>query len=331
MARVRWWMPLLLVGLLLALWSPGPVKANDDLRCSLCQKVITGQYWQGGGRIFCDDCYKNAPRCANCKLPMQDFYTTADGRKICPTCLPKLPRCALCGEPITGNLWSSVSIVTGTRRDICRICYEASERCSACGHFTLKASRHLPDGRPLCSECWKSAIMTLPVAKSIYLQADSIMRKTLGLSITHLPGLVLASHPELTAARSKYGGNYQSDVSGFCYLKSMVTNDQGQPGEIIEERIYLVYGLPAAELLRVSAHELGHAWFNEHCPRGQSPLVVEGFADWVAYKVMESRGNTAIIKSMLERNDIYGQGLRALLEKERQGGVPAVMRAIQAR
>jgi len=304
---------------------------DQGLQCSLCGHPITGKYWQGGGLVFCDQCYHGAAHCASCGLPVKNFHTTADGRFICAACLRKLPRCTLCNDPVTSQYWTSTSTVTGTQRQVCTNCYPKTDRCSVCGHMTPRNSRHLSDGRTLCSECWKSAVIQYQSALAVYSQANSIIKSTLGLHISRTPNLLLVGRPELTAAQQTLGSNNEADASGLCYAKIMYREGGPINGTVLDHRIYVLYGLPLDEMLRVLAHELGHAWFNEHCPENQSATVVEGFADWVAYKVMQFRGFTEAMKHMSERQDVYGEGLRLMLKTERSGKIPAILKLIHAR
>jgi aminopeptidase N len=46
-------------------------------------------------------------------------------------------------------------------------------------------------------------------------------------------------------------------------------------------------GCRANLVIRVTAHEYAHAWQGENCPLLDDPLLREGFAEWVAYRVLE--------------------------------------------
>ena len=54
------------------------------------------------------------------------------------------------------------------------------------------------------------------------------------------------------------------------------------------------------------------------------PLRREGFAEWVAYHTLLALGSVKKAALMLQRGDIYGQGLRLLLDIEQRQGAAAV-------
>ena len=91
--------------------------------------------------------------------------------------------------------------------------------------------------------------------------------------------------------------------------------------------IYVQSGLPRILLLQIVAHEFAHAWHGENCPLLEETLIREGFAEWVAYKILGYYGYEQKQKQMLSREDVYGSGLNWALELERNGGHNAVIEA----
>jgi hypothetical protein len=83
-------------------------------------------------------------------------------------------------------------------------------------------------------------------------------------------------------------------------------------------------------LIEVLAHELAHAWQSElgewHAPQE----VQEGFAEWVAYRLLKSWGCYRRYERMLRRSDLYGHGLRLVLAWDEQGGRQEVIRRVLA-
>ena len=55
-----------------------------------------------------------------------------------------------------------------------------------------------------------------------------------------------------------------------------------------------------------------------------------GFAEWVAYRVLGDYGYTHGQERMCSRSDIYGQGLRRILEIEDSQGMHGVYRACRS-
>jgi hypothetical protein len=84
--------------------------------------------------------------------------------------------------------------------------------------------------------------------------------------------------------------------------------------------MYLLYGLPQILLIQTIAHEWAHAWQGENCPLLKTPLIREGFAEWVAYKTLQSIGAVKKMALMEQRDGLYGEGLRKMLALERRSG-----------
>jgi hypothetical protein len=98
----------------------------------------------------------------------------------------------------------------------------------------------------------------------------------------------------------------------------------------IRRGIYIQTGLPRMLFLQVAAHEFAHAWQGENCPLLDDPLVHEGFAEWVAYRVLGDYGYAHGQERMCSRTDIYGQGLRQILDIEVSQGLEGVFRACRS-
>lgn len=100
-------------------------------------------------------------------------------------------------------------------------------------------------------------------------------------------------------------------------------------GDIVE----IKYGLPEADAVEVIAHEYAHNWefdppdgnINSELTGGSIPyggkLVSEGFADWIAYKVLDFFGLVDYMKGIdLREGDEYGDGFDLISHIERQIG-----------
>jgi hypothetical protein len=89
--------------------------------------------------------------------------------------------------------------------------------------------------------------------------------------------------------------------------------------------IYVQTGLPRMLFLQVAAHEYAHAWQGENCPTLDDRRTHEGFAEWVAYQMMGYYGYNKEQGHMRARQDIYGQGLRWILDVEAGRGTKGVI------
>ena len=63
----------------------------------------------------------------------------------------------------------------------------------------------------------------------------------------------------------------------------------------------------------------------ESAPLLRDPLLREGFAEWVAYRVLLAVGEGEAAERIVARDDLYGQGARLLLDIERQSGPQGVI------
>ena len=88
--------------------------------------------------------------------------------------------------------------------------------------------------------------------------------------------------------------------------------------------IYVERGLPRSLLLGTLAHELGHAWQAAY-PAVRDPMLAEGFAEWIAHHTLVASGLRPVAARATRRDDVYGRGLRQLLEVERRAGSEAVL------
>ena len=76
---------------------------------------------------------------------------------------------------------------------------------------------------------------------------------------------------------------------------------------------------------RVTAHELAHAWQSFHAPSTQSLQIVEGFAEWVAYRVLLALGQQRDAARLTRRDDLYGKGLQYFIALEQRSGQQGVL------
>jgi hypothetical protein len=147
------------------------------------------------------------------------------------------------------------------------------------------------------------------------------LARRLGLSLRQPCQLKLVSRRQLYQLIDKSSLHHlDADSRGRCFgLFIREGNHRG---------IFVEYGLPQIVLLEVLAHEYAHAWQSENCTAGASPEVQEGFAEWVSYKLLEGWGCYRRSERMLRRDDVYGRGLKLMLQWESEGGPANVFRMV---
>ncbi|MEQ8172320.1 MAG: hypothetical protein ABRQ38_25780 [Candidatus Eremiobacterota bacterium] len=88
------------------------------------------------------------------------------------------------------------------------------------------------------------------------------------------------------------------------------------------QKIYIQYGLSTSRIYEVMAHEFTHAWQQYNCPLDQEKLLIEGFAEWIAYKY--SQGRTSGASFTNKGNTVYGKGLKFFQDMEKKLGETAI-------
>ena len=189
--------------------------------------------------------------------------------------------------------------------------------CWACGAAEGPAT--VRDGRAFCPRCASTLVESRVEAESLYRHLLDTARRRLGLVIRDAPRLVLA--PEV-ALRRRAGVRAADGISGLY-----VRGGHERPS------IHVLSPLPRARLTSVLAHEIAHAWQAENCPDEQGRRLREGFAEWVAWRLLEGREACAGERRVIEaRTDVYGQGFRVFAELQaRPGGLHPVAYARAAR
>jgi len=132
--------------------------------------------------------------------------------------------------------------------------------------------------------------------------------------VQHIPILRIVEPADLATARRRHEhstptiGATKQHILGFF-------EQQGQARTIFIER-----GLPRATLIGTLAHEYAHAWQADYAPQKQSFLLREGFAEWLAHRILVALGHTREAARATRREDDYGRGLRHFIALEQQHG-----------
>lgn len=212
-------------------------------------------------------------------------------------------------------------MLEGETQVYCRDCFEQRPRCDTCGrpmgtHYWARR-----DGRKLCDRCQSTAVSDHAYAHALYRRVRAGLARNLGMSLTQPCQLKLANRRQLLSLIEKSSlHSLDADSRGRCFGLFM--------REGAHRAIFVEYGLPQIVLLEVMAHEFAHAWQSENCRAEQAPEVQEGFAEWVAYKLLEGWGCRRRSERMLRRDDIYGRGLKMMLQWEKDGGQAEVFRRV---
>jgi hypothetical protein len=246
----------------------------------------------------------------------------AGGPPICPSCLRTAPRCACCGKPIVQAWYTFEELLPQAAvRRFCAPCVKHMRRCDVCRAPVPANATTLPDGQFRCAQCATEMVLDDATVAAVYTEALTLAERTTRVRPRQTPDLSVVGRRKMGAVRRRFpsdppeGGASGHHVLGFFARESGTT------------RIYVELGLPRPLLLGTLAHEVAHAWQAEAAPTVADPLLREGFAEWVAHRVLVASGHRQVAARATRRDDLYGRGLRRFLEIERTAGRAGVLDA----
>jgi hypothetical protein len=175
-----------------------------------------------------------------------------------------------------------------------------------------------------CATCLASAVLGLEEAERIYRETSFLLKRDLQLEIAALPALHIVERATLIKLNQPSGSLASSDMPLGPEHQHLL----GFFERINEERnIYIERLLPQTLFRAVAAHELAHAWQSFYAPSTQSLMIVEGFAEWVAYRILLALGQQREAARLTRRNegDIYGDGLQYFIKLEHERGRQGVL------
>lgn len=285
-------------------------------------------------RVICETCQKSVKICLSCGEEIRGRYLEFDGvGPYCQNCQKRLPPCDICSAPLTREHW-----LLSDGRTMCTYC-----------HAT--AVYEPGDATVLYEEMKTVAAQLLGLSLNVPTGLALVDRNQLAEVIR---GVISANPPPPAT----------TEAGAQAWVVPQELDAQRTLGiyarKGMRRGIYIQTGLPRLLFLQVAAHEYAHAWQGENCPllaamsngspdvspadppppaisspAGSKPpegptspsIAHEGFAEWVAYKVLGHYGYHRGQERMLARMDIYGQGLRWALELEKNCGTQGVLNA----
>ncbi|SRR5258706_270650 len=216
-------------------------------------------------------------------------------------------RCAVCNEVIHEKLVWRETHNSLEKKAMCVPCSRLETICSVCGFPVKEKYTALGDGRLICAEDLRIGVVSQSDAEQIFREVKrDVMRVLAGSGV--LPdrniklGLVDRRYMGRTYNPSGRGHAKFSNVLGLT-MSQLAKNDDW------EHSIFVLDHLPPSRFAAVCAHEYGHAWINENVRKGRKldSDSVEGFCEWVSYKVMTERNEAVERKIILENQYTRGQ------------------------
>ena len=289
--------------------------------CHFCGSPLQGSYLiYDNGLVICQRCEASAPRCSQCHIPSRQL-SPVRGLLVCPACLKRAPVCQSCHIPILGKYYK----IGDSSLPYCETCVNTRPRCDLCRApldeqgrvFTGKDG---PTNR--CGNCLRAAVQSESEAAQLYQATSNLLRREPGLNIAPLPALHIVERAALLALNQQAGELEGTDGPIGPEHQHLL----GYFKRVNERRdIYIERLLPVMLFRAVAAHELAHAWQATNAPSNQPPLIVEGFAEWVAYRTLFAIGQQQEAIRLTRRDDLYGQGLRYFISLEQQQGRDGVL------
>lgn len=238
----------------------------------------------------------------------------------CATCMQSMTICRSCGKRIKREYIE----INGAGR-YCKDCYNQRNHCNVCGAPLTDEHWLLSDKRVSCGYCHTTAVYNPNEATALYEEMKNLIKQNFGLQLNIPTGLALVDRKQLAniILKQSQAQPNRHGVEDLDPEKTLgVYTRRG-----MKRGIYIQTGLPRTILLQIAAHEFAHAWQGENCPVLREELVHEGFAEWVAYKVLGLYGYKQQQSQMTQRNDIYGKGLNWALAIDSKYGVEGVIDA----
>ncbi len=144
--------------------------------------------------------------------------------------------------------------------------------------------------------------------------------------------LEMPSVEAVTLGQLKQAMALASEDESHGFLSPIVPEVAHELGLFIasgsSRRVLILDGLPTDSAWETIAHELAHAWQFQHYPQATDPLIVEGFAQWVAAEICRQTDKRSGLERLYRRGDDYGFGLRLIDRVEAELGRGAVLKVL---
>jgi len=195
---------------------------------------------------------------------------------------------------------------------VCSKCRTTLPACSLCD--LPSPGKPYRDGRNICPGCRKVGIFDKSRVALLANQIQAFLQQKLGPDAKNLPPIQLVDLDELQTKFNESGRAVQVVAFYRPYNPEMV---------------YLLSGETELESCSHLAHELTHAWQTRACPQ-QDRALVEGFACWVQYQYLQSRGARAEAERITRHSDPdYGASLVKLLKRSQSLGEARFLQAVK--
>lgn len=290
--------------------------------CHLCGRQLRSRYLvYNSTLVVCATCDAASQRCARCGVPIA--RPAVEGiTPLCATCAREAPRCAGCSQPITSTWYTFEELLpVATPRKFCPRCVQGRPRCDLCRAPVAEGAQPLADGQYRCALCLSEIVLEDATVRAVYSDAVAHVTQVLREQLRETPRLEIVSRRKMGEIRRRYEHRTsESSVAANHHVLGYFVQARGV------STIYAEACLPRGLLLGTLAHELAHAWQTEQSLHLKDAMLREGFAEWVAYRVLTARGLSSLAERATRRDDVYGRGLRHFLNIENRFGYVGVLK-----
>lgn len=324
---------------------------HDCFTCKKCGKTLSGKFVKDGLKGYHPVCYKikNGLECSYCSELLEDKWMVYENKKYHKGCLEYYidsirPRCRICGKGIDGQYTKDNNGSYHTscyRKNIlpkCSICLSPIENkflidawgnkthekhndkpvkyCSSCSRVISKRTSNgmfeYSDGRIVCGFCRSSAIDDQGTISEYRNEVLEILQ-TIGFSDLppDIPVNLVSRKDLIEKSKNRFNGKSK----GFTECNTLYLNGKTAS---LDQKIFILSGLPQLEFKGVLAHETLHTWLNMLQVK-MSDNDMEGFCNlgtMEVYKEENSQFAQVLIKSMEKDPDPgYGTAYRKMKKK----------------
>ncbi len=221
--------------------------------------------------------------------------------------------CAVCRETIQGVYHWLENPALPAKRIVCDSCTHIENYCFVCQMPVKVGYQKLEDGRFLCEQDSKVAVVSQSDAERIWQEAHRELLKMFSGSGT-APATITLSLVDQTQLMNLYSRqvSWHDKTTTLGLTQTRIKNRTE-----FEHTIYVLSAMNPARLAAVCAHEYAHAWLHENVGRERALEVntVEGFCELVAYKLMTQR-NEAVEKRVILANTYTHGKIDTLIQAE---------------
>jgi len=287
------------------------VTSSKDAR-SLSSKRVNFFLVYPNGKAICSQCYASLPKCVHCDdVIFGKSYLTDKNRKLCKKCFQLYKAgsnvCHICGIPIENDYYTLISL----GKKICKECIKKFPLCDCCNKPIVGES-FVKDFRFICADCYRNIVIYEDKLPQMAAEVKNIMKKVLNMEIKHDIEIKMLSAKEMKDKRGTVNWGYFYRYGDTFQIK-------------------ILRYLTKANIYKVLAHELAHAWQAENCPKNCKKRFLEGFAEWVAYKVLISLGEVQEAERMETRMwGDYLEGFKKFKKIEEKYGISKIFQLVKS-